>query len=297
MQIETFKIFCDLAETASFSKAATLNGITQSAVSQQIRALEQRFQVTLISRGGRNFSLTPEGEAFLESSKGILNIYDHLSDRLHELQNLVAGDIKIASIYSIGLHELPPFLKQFRTQHPEVEVHVEYRRSPQVYSEVLNGEVDFGLVSYPAKRKGIAIEPFIKDRMVLICHPDHPLAKRTSAALSDFQNEKFIAFEPDAPTRKVIDRLFKDHNLDINHAMEFDNVETVKRAVEIEHGISIVPQNTVRQEVENGNLAAIRIEPEIWRPLGILSRRNRSRSPAQREFLALLQNGGGSLER
>jgi LysR family transcriptional regulator, transcriptional activator of the cysJI operon len=291
MQLETFKVFCDLADTGSFSKAALLNSITQSAVSQQIRALEHRFHVTLIERGRRNFSLTPEGEAFLEASKDILSIYDHLGDRLQELQNVIAGDIKVAAIYSVGLHELPPYLKKYRELHPDVEVHVEYRRSSQIYPLVANNEVDLGLVSYPAKRKGVIIEPFLKDRLVVICHPSHSLASRQRAQLHDIEGEKFIAFEPDLPTRKVIDRHLKEHRVAVRRIMEFDNIETVKRAVEIESGISIVPENTVQQEVMNGSLAAIAIEkPELTRPIGILLKRNRARSPALKEFIALLQS-------
>jgi DNA-binding transcriptional LysR family regulator len=290
MQIETFKIFCDLVETGSFSRAAVLNSITQSAVSQQIRALEDRFKVTLIERGRRHFSLTPEGRAFLDAGKEILSIYNHLGDRIHELQNVIAGDIKIASIYSIGLHELPPYLKEFRRMHPDVEVHIEYRRSAQVYTEVLNGGVDMGLVSFPAVRRGLQIEPFLKDRLVLICHPDHPLASKKKVRVEELQGEKFIAFEPDAPTRKVIDRHLKEHGVTVNQTMEFDNVETVKRAVEIEHGISIVPEKTVQLEAENGSIRAVEIDkPEMWRPLGILLKRNRARSPAQKEFIGLLQ--------
>jgi len=292
MQIETFKIFCDLVETGSFSKAAALNTITQSAVSQQIRSLEGRFKVVLIERGRRNFSLTPEGEAFLRVSREILDIYDHLGDRLHELQNIIAGDLKIATIYSIGLHELPPFLKEFRKQHHDVEVTVEYKRSSEVYSMVLNGEADVGLVSYATKRKGILIEPFTEDRLVLICHPDHRLASRKEIRIQELEGEKFIAFEPDLPTRKILDRHLKEQGVAINQTMEFDNIETVKRAVEIENGVSIVPQNTVEEEVSSGTLIAIEIkDPELWRPLGILLKRNRSRTPALREFISLLQKG------
>jgi DNA-binding transcriptional LysR family regulator len=108
MYIQTFKIFCDLAETQSFSKAAALNSITQSAVSQQIRAVEKRFEVTLIERARRHFSLTPEGKVFLNASREILEVYDTLGDRLHTLRDVVAGELRLASIYSIGLHELPP---------------------------------------------------------------------------------------------------------------------------------------------------------------------------------------------
>lgn len=293
MYIETFKVFCDLAETGSFSKAATLNSITQSAVSQQIRALENRFQVILVERGRRNFSLTPEGHAFLAASKEILDIYNHLGDRLQELQNIVGGEVRIASIYSIGLHELPPILKRFRQKHPDVEMRVEYRRSVQVYAEVLNGEVDLGLVAYPTKRAGLLIDIFDEDDLVLICHPNHALARQPSIRLPQLNGEKLISFEPDVPTRKVIDKHFRDQGVQIEHTMEFDNIETVKRAVEIESGVSIVPSNTVRQEVESGLLVAVPIaEPKMVRPLGIITRRNRSRSPAHKEFIAALKAGG-----
>jgi len=290
MYIDTFKVFCDLAETGSFSKAAVLNAITQSAVSQQIRALENKFQVTLVERGRRNFALTAEGTAFLEASREILEVYNNLDHRLHELRNVIGGELRIASIYSIGLHELPPHLKVFRDRFPDVELHVEYRRSQQVYTQVLAGEVDLGLVAFPAKRSGLQIEIFSEDQLVLICHPNHPLARRKRIRIEELNGEKFIAFEPDLPTRKVIDRHFRDHGVEIEHAMEFDNIETVKRAVEIESGVSIVPRNTVQQEVDTGLLSALEIEgPKMSRPLGVLTKRNRARSPAHKEFVAALK--------
>jgi DNA-binding transcriptional LysR family regulator len=290
MQVGTFKIFCDLAETGSFSKAATMSGITQSAVSQQIRALEDRYQVMLVERGRRNFALTPEGMAFLEASREILDIYDHLDDRLQEMRNVVAGDLRIASIYSVGLHELPGLLKEFRGRFPEVEVHVEYRRSPEVYVSVANGDVDLGLVAFPSKKKGLQIEHFCKDRLIAICHPTHRLADRKQITLKDLHGEKFISFAVDQPTRKVLDRKFREGNVEVQQVMEFDNIETVKRAVEIETGVSVVPAKTVAAEVRSGSLVALDlIEPELWRPLGILTRRNRSRSPALKEFIKVLQ--------
>jgi DNA-binding transcriptional LysR family regulator len=296
MYIDTFKVFCDLAETGSFSKAAVLNSITQSAVSQQIRALENKFQVTLVERGRRNFALTAEGTAFLEASREILEVYNNLDHRLHELRDVIAGELRIAAIYSIGLHELPPHLKTFREKFPDVELHVEYRRSQQVYTQVLAGDVDIGLVAFPTKRNGLQIEIFSEDKLVLICHPNHRLAGRKRIKIEELNGEKFIAFEPDLPTRKVIDRHFRDHQIQIEHAMEFDNIETVKRAVEIESGVSIVPSNTVRQEVESGVLMALEVEgPKMSRPLGVLTKRNRARSPAQKEFVAALKRDFGAL--
>ncbi len=156
---------------------------------------------------------------------------------------------------------------------------------------MLNGEADMGLVAYPTRRKGLLVEPFMEDKMVVICHPNHPLAKRKSVKLEELNGEKFISFEPDLPTRKVIDRHLKSaQRFDRIRTMEFDNIETVKRAVEIENGISIVPQNTVEAEVRAGTLVSVEIEkPEIVRPLGILLKRSHPRSPAQKEFIKLLQ--------
>jgi len=295
MHIDTFKIFCDLVESGSFSKAGALNSITQSAVSQQIRAIEERFKVRLVERGQRHFALTPEGSVFLQAGREILGVFNDLDRRLHALRNVVAGELRIASIYSIGLHELPPFLQAFRQRYPDVELHVEYRRSPQVYEQVAGGEVDLGLVAYPVKRSGLQTEIFSKDRMVLICHPQHALAHRPKIRLAELNGEKFIGFEPDQPTRKVIDRHLRAHAVQIEHAMEFDNIETVKRAVEIASGVSIVPGYTVRQEVESGVLCAVPIEsPKISRPLGVVSKRNRARSPAHQEFVEALKKGAAA---
>ncbi len=291
MQIQSFKVFSDLAETASFSKAAERNGITQSAVSQQVSAIEQRFHVKLIERGRRNFGLTPEGRAFLEASREILGTLEGLGSRLHKLQNAVSGELRIATIFSIGLHELPPYLKVYRRAFPDVDVRVEYRRSSEVYTAVMEGRADVGLVAYPATRRGMKSITFWRDRLVLICSPGHPLAKRARLTLADLQGEKFIAFEPDLPTRREIDRKFRAAGVRVKLALEFDNIETVKRAVEVENGVSIVPSTTVRNEVESRTLVAIDLDvPDLWRPLGAVVRRSARVSPALREFLLQLEN-------
>lgn len=296
MYIEHFKVFCDLAETQSFSKAAALNQITQSAVSQQIRAMEQRFNVVLVERGKRNFVLTPEGQAMRVAAAEILALYDDLGNRLRASRDVVTGELRVASIYSIGLHELPPRLKTFRNRYPEVEVRVEFRRSIQVYHQVQSGEADIGLVAYPARRTGLTFEIFEEDNMVLIVHPNHPLAKCEGVEVKRLRGEKFISFEPDLPTRKVLDRFLRDKEVEPVHVMEFDNIETVKRAVEIESGVSIVPENTVKKEVEAGLLKAVRLtDAKLSRPLGVITPRNRPRSPALDEFIRALRSGDGGV--
>jgi DNA-binding transcriptional LysR family regulator len=291
MQIESLKVFCDLAETESFTKAAQINGVTQSAVSQQISSLERQFKSLLIERSKKKFRLTREGQVLYDYSKQIIQTYDGLHSKLQEIKDIISGTIRVATIYSIGLHDLPPYLKKFLKSFPTVNVHVEYRRSNQVYEDVLGNAVDLGLVAYPTRDPKLDVLALRKDVMVLICHPQHPFAKVKSVKLSSLAGRKFISFQPDIPTRRAIDRIMKEHEVSVVHAMEFDNIETVKRAVEVESGVSIVPENTVQQEVENGLLRKVRLEgPKLSRPLGVIYRRNRSCTPAQAEFIAALRN-------
>jgi len=289
MQIENFKIFADLVETKSFSKAAKLNNITQSAVSQQARAMERHFKTLLIDRSQKQFQLTREGLRVYESAKELLHAYDKLLSELQEMKKVISGTIRISTIYSIGLHELPPYIKKFLHDYPSVNVRVEYRRSNLVYEDILHNSVDFGLVAFPAKMRQVEILPFRNDRLVLITHPNHVLSKRTEIELRELQGHKFIGFDPDIPTRKAIDHIFRENKLDIEPVMEFDNIETVKRAVEIDHGIAIVPQATVTQESKQGTLAIVPIKgKDFARPLAILHRKGRVLTPAMKKFVETL---------
>ena len=151
MQIESLKVFCDLAETESFTKAAQINGVTQSAVSQQISSLERQFKSLLIERSKKKFRLTREGQVLYDFSKQIIQTYDGLHSKLQEIKDIISGTIRVATIYSIGLHDLPPYIKRFLKDYPTVHVHVEYRRANQVYEDVFSNVVDLGLVAYPTK--------------------------------------------------------------------------------------------------------------------------------------------------
>jgi DNA-binding transcriptional LysR family regulator len=291
MQIESLKVFCDLAETESFTKAAQINGVTQSAVSQQISSLERLFKSLLIERSKKKFRLTREGQVLYDYSKQVIGTYDALQSKLQEIKDIISGTIRVATIYSIGLHDLPPYLKKFLKTYPTVNVHVEYRRANQVYEDVLGNVVDLGLVAYPTRDSKLEICPLRKEPLVLICHPQHPLAKNKNIRLKAISGQKFISFEPDIPTRKALDRILKEHSVQVQHVMEFDNIETVKRAVEIDAGIAIVPQGTVTQEVTKQTLAQVMLDDgEFYRPLAALYKRNKVLSPAMKQFLAVLKD-------
>jgi LysR family transcriptional regulator, transcriptional activator of the cysJI operon len=290
MQIESLKVFCDLAETESFTKAAHINGVTQSAVSQQISSLERQFKSLLIERSKKKFRLTREGQVLYDFSKQIIQTYEALHSRLQEIKDIVSGTIRVATIYSIGLHDLPPYIKKFLKAYPTVHVHVEYRRANQVYDDVVGNVVDLGMVAFPARDSKLEVVPLRKDAMVLICHPQHPLAKSKTTKVNTIAGEKFIAFESDIPTRKAIDKVLKEHGVTVHPVMEFDNIETVKRAVEIDAGIAIVPQTTVAQEISKQTLAQVVIDDaEFYRPLAVIYKKNKVLSPAMKQFIALLK--------
>ncbi|HEY1490053.1 MAG TPA: LysR family transcriptional regulator [Verrucomicrobiae bacterium] len=290
MQIESLKMFCDLAETESFTKAAQISGVTQSAVSQQISSLERIFKSLLIERSKKRFRLTREGQVLYDYSKQIIQSYESLHSKLQELKDIISGTIRVATIYSIGLHDLPAYVKRFMKSYPTVNVHVEYRRANQVYDDVLSNVVDLGLVAYPVKDPKMEIVALRKEPLTLICHPQHPFARQKSVKLKALTGQNIIGFEPDIPTRKALDKILKEHGVEVKHVMEFDNVETVKRAVEIDAGVSIVPQGTIAQEISKQTLVAVDIEDgDFFRPIAAIYKKNKVLSPAMKQFLTILK--------
>jgi LysR family transcriptional regulator, transcriptional activator of the cysJI operon len=289
MQFESLKVFCDLAETESFTKAAQINSVSQSAVSQTVSALEKQFNALLIERSRKNFRLTTEGEVVYNYSKEILQAYAAITSRMQEIKHVVSGEIRVAAVYSIGLHDLPPYLKRFMHKYPNVKLHVEYRRANQVYDGVLGNIVDVGLVAYPVSDEKLEVVTLRKDPLVLACHPGHALAKLKTVKLKALNGQKLVSFEPDIPTRKALDKILKNQGVVVEHAMEFDNIETVKRAIELDCGVAIVPETTVRQEVANRTLTAVPLEGNYFRPLGAIYRKSKVLSPAMKQFIALLK--------
>lgn len=299
MHIETLKTFCDLIETGSFSKAAALNLVSQSAVSQQVKMLEQRFDQQLIERGQRKgVAPTEAGKIFYAECKQILEHFRALEERMRDKSAAIAGTIKVATVYSIGLHELPPYVKEFIKAHPQVKVHVEYSRTDKVYEACLNNAIDFGIVALPLRRPNLAVIPFRHDKLVVVCNPEHSLANRRRVSLKNLEGEDFIAFERDIPTRKTIDQILKRHQVAVNYVMEFDNIETIKRSVEVGIGVSILPETAVFNEVNSGMLVALNFKEGVFtRPIGIIHRKGKVFSAAAREFVNLLTSAGALLDK
>jgi len=290
MHIETLKIFCDLAELLSFSKAAEKHFLSQSAVSQQLSQLELVHKCELINRRKRPIELTLEGQAFYKAAKDIVERYELLKSELNALSSPAGARINVAAIYSIGMHTLPGFERKFMTSYPKVNVHVEYFSAQRIYEMLLSGETDIGLVAVPKKDKRLDVYDFENEPLVLVCSPRHRFASLSDVDIHKLQFERFIAFEKDVPTRTLIDGILSHYSVAVQTVMEFDNIETVKRAVELNSGISILPQTALEQEIKSGTLKAVPFANEkFFRPTGIIVRKNKTFTQAGRYFLELLR--------
>jgi DNA-binding transcriptional LysR family regulator len=290
MQLETLKVFCDLVESGSFSQSAVRNFITQSAVSQQIRTLETRFNTSLLIREGRSARPTEAGRILYEGAREILDHFESIDLQLRMMGEEVTGTVRIATIYSVGLYEMSLAIKSFLKTYPKVNLHVEYSRANRVYEECQKGEADLGIVTYPKPRRGLQVIPLPADKLILICSPQHPFARRRRLDLRMLNDQNFIAFERDIPSRRAIDQIFRTNHIKVRVVMELDNIETIKRSVEIGAGVSIVPSSSVQREVQSGMLAQVHFARQTFlRPLGVVVKRNRPLIPAARKLIELLQ--------
>lgn len=290
MHIETLRIFCDLAELRSFSKAAEKHLLSQSAVSQQLGQLELAYKCQFVNRQKRPIELTKTGQLLYKAAKDILERYEQLQSELNALKSTVGTRINVAAIYSIGMHALPSYVKKFMVNYPDVNVHIEYLDASRIYGLVLAGEIDVGLVAVPRMDKRLDVYEFEDEPLVLVCSPIHPLAGESQVDIHKVQFERFIRFEEGVPTRSWIDGILQRYSIIIRPVMEFDNIETIKRAVEINSGVSILPQAAVVQEVGSGTLKAIEFLNENFvRPTGIIVRKDRVFGRAGRYFIELLR--------
>jgi DNA-binding transcriptional LysR family regulator len=291
MHIETLKIFCDLVDLESFSLAAERNFITQSAVSQQVKSLEDRYKRRLLERlrGRREVKLTPAGEVFYRESKNVLDAYSQLEESLRGVVGKIGGTVKVATVYSVGLHELPSKVREFMTKFPAAKIDLEYSRTTRVVRDVMNGTVELGILAFPEPKRGLTIVPMPDNRLVLIAPPEHKFAGRKKVKVTDLDGEEFVLFERDVPTRKAMDRIFRSNGVEVKKVAEFDNIETIKRAVEVGFGMAIVPEPAVAEAKKAGTLAVMDLAEKYWvRSVGVIHRSDRQLSLAAKKFVQLL---------
>ena len=292
MNIETLRIFCDVVQHQSFSRGAAVNDVSQSAATQSVHRVERHFGVQLVDRSKRPFVLTPEGQACYEGFREVLEFYDSVEAHVRSLREEITGMVRVSAIYSVGLHDMGRCMQDFMRRYPKAKVRLEYLRPNRVYEAVLNAEADLGIVSYPAASPDLSVIPLRSEKMIVVCHPEHELSRQEAVSAEHLQDQDFVAFDRDLSIRKEIDRYLRQRSVSIRIVMEFDNIETIKQAVEIGAGISILPEPTVRKETRSKTLVAVRlIAPELRRPIGIIHRQRKPFTPTTGKFVELLQTG------
>lgn len=289
-----FKVFRDIVQTHSVSRGAAINGISQSAASQILKHLENDIGVILLDRSTRPLKLTPAGQLYFDASRDIVRRYEVMRAEIDSLTGELVGSVRVASIYSIGLYEMRRIREDFEEEHSQARVHLEYMHPEKVYEAVSGDQADLGLISYPTATKKLKVIPWRIEKMVLVCHPQHRLARKRTVEVSDLAGQEFVSFDPDLSIRKAMDRFFRERGLLRKVVLAFDNIQMIKEALVIGSGISLLPERTVRQEVTEGRLVAHRIEaPELVRPVGIVQRRGTTLSPTVAAFLKYLQERPG----
>ena len=289
MNIETLRIFCDVVQRQSFSRGAAVNDVSQSAATQSVHRVERHFGLQLVDRTKRPFVLTPEGQICYEGFREVVEMFDVAEARVRSMREEIGGVVRVAAIYSVGLHDMRQCMQDFMRAYPKAKVRLEFSHPGRVREAVLNADVDLGILSYPAPSPDLNIIPLRSERMVLVCHCDHRLAREDSVTAEHLQNEDFVGFDPDLSIRKEIDRYMQQRGVKIRRVMEFDNIETIKQAVGIGAGVSILPEPTVREETRSGALATVNlIAPEMRRPIGIIHRQRKVFTLAAAKFIELL---------
>lgn len=288
IHLDLFKIFIDLAESGSFSRAAEQNLLTQSAVSQQVGFLERVTGKKLVERGKGGFALTENGKVYLAAARNILHAHQEALNRIRHPGEL-CGEVRVEAIYSIGLHPMAPYVGSFMRRHKKVDLRVAYSRANRIYVDLLAGHCDVGLVAYPERSPMLVVTPFRREEMGVVCCPREPLSRRRRLRVRDLAGRAFVAFDTDIPTRKAVDAFLRSRRVAVSVTHEFDNIEVLKRSVETGAGVSILPKNTVAEEVKAGTLAYLPFsDAALIRPTAILRRQDRSLSRAAREFIRWL---------
>ncbi len=290
MHIKSLKIFCDVVKQRSFSKAADANGVSQSNASQVVHHLEEHLGVQLIDRSRRPFVLTGEGERYFEGCLTLLRQYATLERDVRSLHEAEESRVTIASIYSAGLAHMSQHLRDFSARFPATDIRLEYLHPDRVIEVVESDQADFGITSYPQDSRLLTAVAWRIEPMVIVAAPSHPIACRNRAPLEALRGETLVAFQRGLRIRDEIDREFDLRSIDVNVQFEFDNIETIKRAVEVSSSLSILPAPTVAREVAAGTLVAVQLSgQQLTRPLGFVYRRDREMTATAQRFLEYLQ--------
>jgi DNA-binding transcriptional LysR family regulator len=289
--METLALYCEVIRSGSFSLGAVAHHISQSAASQSIRQLESELGTVLIDRTKRPFMVTPEGRKFYDACQVMIEQFEKAKGEITKQREMLGGVVRVAVIYSVGLQDMGFYTQQFNTHYPQAKIRLAFLHPHEVVEAVINDEADIGILSFPTAHRSLKVIPWHDEPMVFVCHRSHALARKRLVTARELANEKFIAFEKNLAIRKAIDKALRQRGVKPEAAMEFDNIETIKQAITIQSGVSILPRSSVSREIENGMVAAVPLDmSELVRPIGIIHRRQKLLTPITVKLIEFLQS-------
>lgn len=263
MIIEPLMIFKKVAEEKSFSKAADDLFLSQPGVSAQIRNLENEFGTKLIYRSSKHVELTPAGEILYNKASQIINLYTQTKEEINQIQGVVTGTLRIGASYTVGEYVLPELVSETATKYPSLNISVTIANTEQITQDLSQNRLDMALVEGQINDKTLIVEPFMKDRMVLIVPADHPLTMMKVVTEKELDNQIWIFREAGSGTREFCDHFIKALNLNVQHSYVFSSNKGVKAAVVSGLGIALVSGLIVERELETGELAIVPLNQDI----------------------------------
>ncbi len=297
MQMDAIVLFRDVAYHRSISKAAVAHGVTQSAASQRIRALEKELSVTLVDRSTRPLQLTAAGELYHRGCRRILEQHEQLKRQIKATSLPLEGEVTAASIYSAGIEWLSGAKDAFEQAYSEVTVRVSYLRPQLVYDRVCQEQADFGILSYPECWHDVTAIPMRSEPMAVVARPSHPVAAWKGVHASALEGWPLVSFEMALPIGRKIHAYLRHHAVTPRYANLFDNIDTIKTFVSETETLAILPEPTVHREVDQGTLVTVPLEPELVRPLAVVYPRQRELRPVVQRFVEHLSNHQPSLQK
>ena len=289
MDFGQIEAFIQVSTHSSFSRAAEALHLTQPSITARIQALERELGEELFERGGRSVRLTDAGHVFLPYVGRILQQLQEGRDAVEDVRKVQLGSLRLGSAITISTYVLPTVLHRFCAEYPLVDVVIRTGRSEQVLNMLLTDEVQVGLMRTLSHPDTESVQLY-DDEIILVANPGHEFAASGKATIAEIASEPIVLFDRGSSYYGLIHDLFRKANVIPNVAMELDSLEATKRMVEEGLGVAIVPEVTVRRELESGALVQVGladIEP-IRRQISLQYRRSRKRSRAVQAFIDTL---------
>lgn len=290
MELRQLKYFHAVVQLGSVGAAAKANFVTQPAVTLQIQKLEEEVGEKLLERCGRRVAPTQAGRLLAEHAEAILRRVDIAENALAGLRGLESGFLRMGNIDAASVYVLPGVYRSFHRKYPGVKIEIIVGDTARLLEALRRGEVELATTTLPIDAGGFAILPIYRDEMVLVAHPKHVLARRKRVTLGDVVEAGLITYPPTAVTRRLIDRVFAEHDVSLDATMEIASPDAIKRLTQAGLGASILPRPLVAAEVRRGALRVVQPRSiRFHRTIGMVYRYEDSLSPPARVFLDMVR--------